>query len=183
VVESATMDGMTIAGIAIGVATLILVTISLIWGTGLWRHREKVEIRVISLDYIVYANGRHFGLHPHIELRRSGGKDTRCVRALYVMPLDEQTYSELSKHFKLPEDGQIAVFSRTELPRDKIVEFTGGRITFPSLRASENHQALSYVKQIVTLYGEKDHKIAIRWEDTDKVTWKTIPEGKFRMWV
>lgn len=183
-VESATMDGMTIAGIAIGVATLILVTISLIWGTGLWRHREKVEIRVTSLSYSVDAIERKIRVYLGIEFLRSGGNDIRYISQVMLKP-EQETYNQLKQYFELPPDGIIRIDARIELPRDKFTSSYGRwePRAYKALANILNTEELDKATQIATQLKQKPHKLGLVWEDTGKTTWKTVSTETSGKWV
>ena len=183
-VESATMDGVTIAGIAIGVATLILVTISLIWGTGLWRHREKVEIRVTSLSYSVDAIERKIRVYLGIEFLRSGGNDIRYISQVMLKP-EQETYNQLKQYFELPPDGIIRIDARIELPRDRMISSYNNLESLaygahPNIQSAEDR---GKTKQIATQLSQKSCKIGLVWEDNGKTTWKTISPETFAKWV
>lgn len=175
----------TIAGIAIGGATLILVIISLIWGAGLWRYREKVKIRVTRFDYEI-TREREFQIYLDMEFCRSGGRNIRYVSQVFIKP-DHETFSQLVQYFELPADGliksDIKPDMRIELPGDKSI-VPCINIPIPIYRKSTLEPIpRSVVTPIASQLKERCYKVGLIWEDTSNVMWKEISTDDFAKWV
>lgn len=176
------MDDGTIAGLAIGGVTLLLVIISLVWGTGLWRRREKVKIRVTTLDYIVHGVEREIKVYLGIEFRRSGGNEVRYVSQVILKP-DQEIYNQLRQYFELPSDGIIQFNTREKLSRDEVAPGSMPRPTYRALPNIQDTQERNKASQIASQLSQKSYKIGLVWEDTGKTTWKTISTEDFAKWV
>ena len=178
------MDTATTWAIVIGGATLLLVIVSLIWGTGLWKRREKVKIRVTTLNYGVHFDPQAIDVDLAIEFHRTGGNDIRYVHQVLLKP-DKEIYNQLRQYFELPSDGIIKLGQRMELPRDKFISSRGfiPKLTFevsPNLR---NKIERSEVESIASQLSQKSYKIGLVWEDNGKITWKAVSTEAFGKWV
>ena len=178
------MDWGTIAIIAIGGATLLLVIISLVWGTGLWRRREKAKIKVGPPDYRVDGVEPKIRVYLGIEFLRSGGSDIRYVSQLILKP-DQELYEELRQYFELTSDGMIKLDTRIPLPRDK---FTSSYNmweppTYKALPNIQDTQERDKATQIAKQLSQESYKIGLVWEDNGKITWKTVSTKTSARWV
>ena len=61
--------------IIIGLLTLALVIFTIVWGTGLWTHRERVKIKITTLGYSINMVEKKITVYLGYELQRSGGKE------------------------------------------------------------------------------------------------------------
>lgn len=176
------MDTATIATLVIGGATLLLVVVSLVWGTGLWKRREQVTIRVTSLSYAADGVLREIKVYLGIEFRRSGGNDVRYVSQVILKP-DQEVYEELRQYFELPSDGMIKLDTRIPLPRDEVASTSMPHPTYKALPNIQDTQERDRATQIATRLSQKSYKIGLVWEDNGKTTWKAVSTEAFGKWV
>ena len=177
------MDGGTVVGTAVGVATLFFVLITLIWGSGLWGRREKIRIKVTNLACNITSD-RELKVYLGMEFRRSGGSDIRDIKQVVIRP-DQEISDELSQYFELDSEGSFIIDTRIELPRDKFMS-SYDKWEHPTYRISPNTQnppQRSEVMQIASQLNQKSYKIGLVWYDNDKITWKTISPEYFAKWV
>jgi hypothetical protein len=173
--------------IIIGLVTLALVIFTIVWGTGLWKHRERVKIRITTLDYSIDSVGRKITVYLGYELQRSGGKEIRYTTQILLEP-DKQTYSKLCEYFKLPEDGLIRINERLKLQRDNIVSpYMGGatpsKLVYPALPGIQDAKQRDIAQQIASQLSQRVHKVGVVWEDDGKTTWKTISKEDHGKWM
>jgi len=170
--------------IAVIVGLLAIAVPLIIWGTGLWRRREKAKIKVGPPDYRVDGVEPKIRVYLGIEFRRSGGNDFRYARQVILKP-DQEIYGQLRQYFDLPSDGIIKIDTRIELPRDKFAssyDMWGP----PTYKALPNIQAVEdwdKAKQIASQLEKKSYKIGLVWEDNGKITWKTVSTKTSARWV
>ena len=173
--------------IIIGLIGLALVMVTIVWRTGLWTCRERVKIKITTLDYTVDSVEKKITVYLGYELQRAGGKEIRYTTQILLKP-DKQPYSKLCEYFELPEDGLIRINERLKLQRDNIVSLYvgGGTPVHPSYRALsgiQNTKQRDIAQQMASQLSQKIHKVGLVWENGKKITWKTISKEDHGNWI
>jgi len=173
--------------IIIGLVTLALIIFTIVRGTGLWKHRERVKIKITTLDYIIDSAEKKITVYLGYELQRSGGKEIRYTTQILLKPA-KQTYSKLCQYFKLPEDGLIRISEQLKLQRDNIVSpYMGGgtpsKPVYAALPGIQNAKQRDIAQQIASQLSQRVHEVGVVWEDDGKTTWKTISKEDHGKWV
>jgi len=170
----------------ISLATLVLVIFTIVWGTGLWLRREKIEIKIESMCYNVDDVYRKVKVYWGGKFKRSGRKETRYITKIYFKP-DRQTYGELQQYISLPGDGVIKIDTYIELPRDKIgYSGYGDEAFYPEYDAfSETNSTEKWriARQLASELSQKRFEVGLVWEDGGKTKWKMISSGELGKWV
>jgi hypothetical protein len=166
----------------IGLATLVLVIFTIVWGTGLWTRREKVKIKITKLEYTALELTDSIMVWLSCDVWMSGGKDIRYITGFRLKP-DEHTYSQLCNYFDLPKDGLIKLNQRIELRRDEIKPTSGLRVHYPALPAKK--ASMQEAKEATSLLTQERRKVNIGlvWDDSSKTTWKKISKENYGKWV
>jgi hypothetical protein len=167
----------------ISLATLVLVIFTIVWGTGLWARREKVEIKTTGLNYKTLEDRITLKLFS-TEIKRSGEKEVRCLNQIWLKP-DKHSYNELRQCFSLPENGELMLAEgRLELRKGypKLVE-RWNDYEYSALVDMKQDEQRNKVNRILSEMSKRTFEIGLVWDDSRKTTWKTISPGELGKWV
>jgi len=171
--------------IIIGLLTLALVIFTIVWGTGLWAHKEKIKINITKPSYSVNEFDRVLRVFWGCELQRLGGEEVRYISQICLKP-DAQVYRKLQEYFSLPQDGVIRINKRLELARGKIVSSGhGDEAAYPEYEAFKETTGIEQWKEtrhIASELKQKVFKVGLVWEDGRKTKWKMI-KHKNHGWI
>ncbi len=152
-----------------------------------WKQREIIKIRIPQkVDYKVIIAKQKLVVYLGLEFRRSGGREIRYITRVILKP-DEQLYSELQQHFKLPKEGEIEINNRVKLPRDEIVPLYKPELAnYPEFMAISGirENQLEGIQTVADNLSLKTLKVRLVWDDDGKKTkWKKISEEDYGGWV
>ena len=163
----------------ISLATLVFVIFTIVWGTGLWTHREKVKFLITKPSYSTNDYDRVLRVFWSCELQRLGGEELRYITQILLKP-DRQPYGELKRYFSLPDDGVIRINKRLELARGKIVSSGhGDEAVYPEYEAfkeTKGTEKWKIARQLASELSQKVFEVSLVWEDGGKTKWKTIKQ-------
>jgi len=163
----------------IGLATLVLVIFTIIWGTGLWTRREKVKFLVTKPNYNANEYDRVLRVFWSVEIQKFGGQEVHYVAQICLKP-DGQTYDKLKRYFSLPDDGVIRINKRLALSRGHIASSGhGDEAAYPeygTLMKTNDIEKWKIARQLLSELSQKAFKVCLVWEDGGKTKWKTIKQ-------
>ena len=177
------MTGSTIVIVVLSVLTFLGVIITIVWGSGLWRNREKTRLKFNQVSYSIRAYKGQLGLWPYMEFWRVGGRDLRYINKVILRP-QRDIYEQLRKYFDLPKD-EITLKTRIELPRDAVVSSDSRlpQYSYTALESFNDTQEQQKAGEIAQRLNGAAHTVGLVWEDNNKTIWKTVTPANFEKWL
>lgn len=151
-----------------------------------FEEREKVKIKITTLDYRVHGDNEKLRVYLGGEIIRSGKKETRDVTKVYLKPADSYTYSKLCQFFKLPDDRLIIFAGPILLHKGKKAVLPHGPADYEPVQVrsrNQNTNRRDAAQKTASELEQKSHEVGLVWDDSGKTTWKTVSKADHGKWI